>query len=128
MEPIIIKNDDIGLTPEKIEKLEEKNKVLLEKIKNNDIVPRVDYTNLKKTLKDYRDAYEKSKKEQKEKETNSGEEDEEEEEDESLIYITNFNNTLEEFIDSFDIEKNFDNETIIEKYYLYIRELFSSYI
>ena len=49
-------------------------------------------------------------------------------EDESLIYITNFNNTLEEFIDSFDIEHNFDNETVIEKYYLYIRELFLSYI
>ena len=128
MTPIIIKNDDVSLTPEKLKKLIEKNKLLLDKIQNSDLTPRVDYTNLKKTLKDYRDAYEKSKKEQKEKETNSGEEDEEEEEDESLIYITNFNNTLEEFIDSFDIEKNFDNETIIEKYYLYIRELFSSYI
>ena len=128
MKPIIIKNDEVSLTPEKMEKLMEKNKKLLEKIQNSDLTPRVDYTNLKKTLKDYRDAYEKSKNEQKEKETNSGEEDEEEEEDESLIYITNFNNTLEEFIDSFDIEQNFDNETIIEKYYLYVRELFLSYI
>ena len=37
----------------------------------------------------------------------------------------NYNNTLEEFIDLF--EKNFDNETIIEKYYLYVKELFFSY-
>ena len=128
MEPIIIKNDDISLTPDKMEKLKEKNKLLLEKIKNNDLAPRVDYTNLKKTLKDYKDAYIKCKNEQKEKLIKYNEEDEEEEEDESLIYITNFNNTLEEFIDSFDIEHNFDNETVIEKYYLYIRELFLSYI
>ena len=128
MEPVIIKSDDISLTPEKMEKLKEKNKKLLDKIQNNDLTQKLDYTNLKKTLKEYKDAYLKSKNEQKEKEANSGEEDEEEEEDESLIYITNFNNTLEEFIDSFDIEQNFDNETIIEKYYLYVRELFLSYI
>ena len=128
MEPIIIKNDDISLTPEKMEKLKEENKVLLEKIKNNDLAPRIDYTNLKKTLKDYKVAYIKSKNERKDKHIKNNEEDEEEEEDESLIYITNFNNTLEEFIDSFDIEHNFDNETVIEKYYLYVRELFLSYI
>ena len=81
MEPIIIKNDDISLTPEKMEKLKEKNKVLLEKIKNNDIVPRVDYTNLKKTLKDYKNAYIKSKNKKKEKHIKNNEEDEEEEED-----------------------------------------------
>ena len=127
MEPVIIRSDDISLTPEKIEKLKEKNKKLLDKIQNNDLTQKVDYTNLKKTLKEYKDAYIKSKNEQKEKEANNGEE-EEEEEDESLIYITNFNNTLEEFIDSFDTENNFDNETVIEKYYLYIRELFLSYI
>ena len=128
MEPVIIKSDDISLTPEKMEKLKEKNKKLLDRIQNNDLTQKLDYTNLKKTLKEYKDAYLKSKNEQKEKEANSGEEDEEEEEDESLIYITNFNNTLEEFIDSFDIEQNFDNETVIEKYYLYVRELFLSYI
>ena len=129
MTPIIIKNDDVSLSPEKMKKLKEKNKALLEKIKNSDLAPKVDYTNIRKTLKDYRKAYEKSQKEQKEKkEDNVGEEDEEEEDDESLIYITNYNNTLEEFINSFDIEHNIDNETVIEKYYLYVRELFSSYI
>ena len=128
MNPLIIKNDDISLTPWKMEKLKEKNSALLEKIKNNDLTPKVDYTNLKRALKDYRDAYIKSKNEQKEKEANSDEEDEEEEEDKSLIYIIIYNNILEEFIDSFGIEYNFDNETVIEKYYLYIRELLSSYI
>ena len=128
MNAVIIKNDDISLTSEKLEKLKEKNKELLKKIQNNDLTSRLDYTNLKKTLKDYRKAYEEIKREQKEKYINYDEEDEEEEEDESLIYITNFNNTLEEYIDAFDIEYNFDNETVIEKYYLYVRELFLSYI
>ena len=129
MKPIIIKNDDVSLTPEKLEKLKEKNDQLLKKIQNSDLAPKVDYTNLKKTLKDYKDAYIESQKKKKEKNNNSGEEDEEEEEeDESLTYITNFNNTLEEFIDSFDIDHNIDNETIIEKYYLYVNELFLSYI
>ena len=123
--PVIIKNDDISLTPEKLGRLKEKCKVLLKKIKNNDLTSRVDYTNLKKTLKDYREAYEKSKEEQKEKEKESSSE----EEDESLIYITNFNKTLVQYIDAFEIENNnFDNETVIEKDYLYVRELFLSYI
>ena len=123
--PVIIKNDDISLTPEKLGRLKEKCKILLKKIKNNDLTSRVDYTNLKKTLKDYREAYEKSKEEQKEKEKESSSE----EEDESLIYITNFNKTLVQYIDAFEIENNnFDNETVIEKDYLYVRELFLSYI
>ena len=37
----------------------------------------------------------------------------------------NFNITLEEFIEQFD--KEFDNETMIEKYYIYVKELFTSY-
>ena len=37
----------------------------------------------------------------------------------------NFNITLEEFIELFD--KEFDNETMIEKYYIYVKELFTSY-
>ena len=130
MKPIIIKNDEISLTPEKLEKLKEKNKKLLEKIKDNDLAPKEDYTNIRKVLKDYKNAYIKSKNEynEKHKDDNEEENEEEDEADERLIYISNFNNTLEEFIDSFDIEKNFDNETIIEKYYLYVRELFLSYI
>ena len=33
MEPVIIKNDDISLTPQKLERLKEKYKVLLNKKK-----------------------------------------------------------------------------------------------
>jgi hypothetical protein len=36
----------------------------------------------------------------------------------------NYNEVLEEFLYSF---KNFDNETMIEKYYLYVKDLFFSY-
>ena len=62
---------------------------------------KLDYSNLKETLKEYKDAYKEC------------------EDDESKYnIIMNYNNTLEEFIDLF--EKNFDNETIIEKYYLYL--------
>ena len=128
MTPVIIKNDDISLSNKKLEELKKKNQKLLDKIRDNDLTPRVDYTNLKKSLKDYKDAYLKSKEEYKEKHKEDDEEETEEDEaDERIIYINNFNNTLEEFIDSFNIEEN-DNETVIEKYYLYIRELFLSYI
>ena len=135
MDPIIIKNDDISLSPEKIEKLKEKNKYMLDKIKLNDLSS--DYSNLKEILKKYKDAYlkclgeydEKTRTEEgKKTDTNENEDNEEEDEEEAIVYITNFNNTLEEFIDSFDIDNNYDNETIVEKYYLYIRELFISYI
>ena len=37
----------------------------------------------------------------------------------------NYKNMLKEFIDK--IDKNFDNEIMIEKYYFYIKELFISY-
>lgn len=36
----------------------------------------------------------------------------------------NYNDILEEYLNSF---KNFDNETIIEKYYFYVKDLFCSY-
>ncbi len=45
-----------------------------------------------------------------------------------LIYKTNFNNTLEEFINSFKIDNNLANETILEKNILYVKELIISYI
>ena len=134
MTPVIIKNDDISLSKEQMEKLREKNKKLLEKLRDNDLIPKIDYTNLKKSLKDYKDAYIKSEKEynEKHKEDNDDDDVEEDEIDERIIFKNNYNNTLEEFIDSFEkkeqTEQNFDNETAIEKYFLYIRELFLSYI
>ena len=45
-----------------------------------------------------------------------------------LIYKTNFNNTLEEFINSFKIDNNLANETILKKNILYVKELIISYI
>ena len=111
---LTIKNDDITLSNDEIEKLKKKNKKLLEKIKIKD------YSNIKDILKKYKDEYEKCK-------NDKGDNDDEEEiEENKKTYISNFNEALEEFIDKFDID--FDNETVFEKYYLYIKELFSSYV
>jgi hypothetical protein len=130
MDTIIIKNDDI-LTEDKLNKLKEKNKDLLDKIKNKN--EKIDYSNVKQYLQKYKEAYIKADKKYKEnknkKDKAKEEEEEEEDEDKRITYLNNFNDTLEEFIESFDIDKNNDNdnETIIEKYYLYIKELFLSY-
>ena len=103
-----IKNDEISFSDEEMKKLKEKMGQMSKKIK---YIKDFDYTNLKETLKEYKDAYEKCA--------------ENEEEDKKLI-LNNFITTLEEFIDSFD--KKFDNETMLEKFFLYIKELFLSYI
>ena len=100
---IKIKNDTVNLTEEQIEKLKEKN----EQYKNPSLNS-LDYSNLKESLKECQDTY------------NECENDEE-----KFNILMNYNNILEEFIDSFD--KDFDNETIIEKYYIYVKELFISY-
>ena len=102
-----IKNDSVNLTDEDIEKLKEKNKQYLDNININRTL---DYSNLKETLKDFQDAY---------KET--------EEEEDKYSILMNYNNTLEEFVDLFDIN-NFDNETMVEKYYIYVSQLINSYI
>ena len=122
---LIIKNDDISLSPQKIQELQNKNIELLEKMKDNDLAKVDDITNLKDTLKKYKEAYEKSEKLKKEKKKEK-DDDDDDDEDDSLIYINNFNNTLEEFINFFD--KDFDNETVLEKLYIYTKELFLSYI
>ena len=103
-----IKNDEISFSDEEMKKLKEKMGQMSKKIK---YIKDFDYTNLKETLKEYKDAYEKCA--------------ENEEVDKKLI-LNNFITTLEEFIDSFD--KKFDNETMLEKFFLYIKELFLSYI
>ena len=118
-----IKNDEINLTPEQIKELQEKSQPILDKMRENELTEIKDITNLKDSLNKYQKAFEKSLKEQKEKKKDD---DEDDDEDDSLIYKNNFNNALEEFINSFD--KNFDNETVLEKFYLYTRELFLSYL
>ena len=100
-----IKNDTVGLTDEDIEKLRKKNEKFLSK--NMDKI-KLDYSNLKETLKEFQDAL-----------------NETEDEEDKYNILMNYNNTLEEFIDKFDT--NFDNETMIEKYYIYTKELIISY-
>ena len=128
-------NDEMSLSQEKLKKLKEKNEALLAKIQNNDFSSDLnDYNNLKDTLRKYKEAFEQTKtKSQNTTKDNIGEEGEddededEEENDELIVYKTNYNNTLEEFINSFNIDKGNVNEALFEKYYLYVKELFISY-
>ena len=115
---LTIKNDDIVFTEKELDELNRKNIEIFEKMKNNFLSSEIDYTNLKKSLKQYQDAYNKYNIET----ICEGENDDE---DPRIIYKSNFNNTLEEFINKLD--KNFDNETVLEKFYLYVKELFLSY-
>ena len=69
----------------------------------------IDYINLKEILKELQDAY------------NEAEEDDED----KYNILLNYNCALEEFIDL--LYKNFDNETIFEKYYIYVKQLIISY-
>ena len=101
---LTIKNDEISLSPKEIENLQIKNEELINKISK-----KIDFSNLKDTLKKYKEEYETT-----------------EDEEDKIIIITNYNNILEEFIDKFD--RQYDNETVLEKQYLYVKELFSSYM
>ena len=98
-----IKNDTVNLTEEQIKKLREKNEHYA-----NPALITLDYSNLKESLKECQDTYKDCQNDR-----------------EKFNILMNYNNILEEFIDSFD--KDFDNETIIEKYYIYVKELFISY-
>ena len=102
-----IKNDNVGLTDEDIEKIRKKNEELYKKIETR-TKREIDYSNLKDTLKEFQDAYNES-----------------EDDEDKYDILNNYNEALEEFIDLFD--KNFDNETMIEKYYIYVKQLMNSY-
>ena len=106
---LTIKNDEISFSKEEMEKMKLKMIEITKDLKYKELD--IDYSNLKDTLKKYKDAYNKCR---------------DDEEDNKIIFLNNFNTALEEFIDGFD--KNFDNETLLEKFYLYIKELFSSYL
>ena len=114
---LTIKNDDIIFTEKELDELKRKHEEMFEKMKNNFLSSKIDYINLKDALKKYQDAYKNYN-----METNDGEDDD----DPRVIYKSNFNSTLEEFIDK--LEKKFDNETVLEKFYLYVKELFLSYV
>ena len=109
---LTIKNDEINFSEEEMEKRRKKMEDLIKIIKKE---LKVDYTNLKETLKIYKDGYDNCK---------------EDEIENKKIYLENFNEAMEDFINAFNKnDNNFDNETLLEKFYLYIKELFfSSYI
>ena len=110
---LTIKDDDISLNPKKIEELKKKNKKILEKMNKNDSSNK-DYNNLEGKLKEYNDNYKKCN------------ENKENDDDVNVsIYKMNYNNALEEFIDSFG--KTFDNEILFEEFYSYVKKLFLSY-
>ena len=75
--------------------------------------------NIKKILKKYKDSYEKCI-------TSNQNDDDDDEEDDRSIFISNYYKTLEEFINKLDT--NFDNETVLFKFYLYVKDLFQSYV
>ena len=101
-----IEYQSIGLNNEQLKQLKEKNKKYLDKI-NNHIIK--DYSNTREELKELKDALKEIK----------------DDEEEKYNIIMAYNNTYETFINSLD--KNFDNETMLERYYLHIKELFKSY-
>ena len=124
---LMIKNDEISLTNKEMEELKKKMQTLLEKFGEKGKENKNDYINIKGILKKYKDAFDKCNQAKKnKKKKNDDEEDEDEEEDERIIYIRNYYTTLEEFINKFD--KNFDNETVLYKFYLYIKDLFERYL
>ena len=106
-----IKNDEISFSDEEMNERKKKMEEMIKKIKHKH--NEFDYSNFKETLKNYKDAY---------NECGEGEE-----EDKKLI-LNNYNEALEEFIDGFTKNYKFDNETLLEKFYLYVKELFLSYI
>ena len=108
---LTIKNDDISFSNEEMEKMKKKMEKMTENLRYRELTKEIDYSNLKDTLKKYKDAY-----------NNCSDEDEEN----KIIFLNNFNEALEEFIAHFGDE--FDNETLLEKYYLYVKELFLSYL
>jgi len=104
---IIIEYQSIGLDKGKIEELKEKNKKYYNKLKTPNM--KLDFSNTREALNEFEDAL---------KETT----DEEDKYNIIMTYIT----TYEEFINSFD-KTNFDNETMLEKYYIYLKQLFEKY-
>ena len=100
----VIKNDNMGLSEDELMKRNSMQnydpKKYIEEFKEND--------NLKKKMKKLHVLYEKELKFNK-----------------KMQYLKNFCKALSDFIDTFDTYTN--NETVFEKYYLYLQGLFDSY-
>ena len=126
---LVIKNDEVSLSNDEMEKLKKKMKPLLDKFGDNNEENNNDYINIKGILKKFYEDYEKYKNKIKNKKKEDTEEEEDEDEDDeynAFICLKNYYTTLEEFIDKFD--QNFDNETVLNKFYLYIKDLFQKYL
>ena len=109
---ITIKNDAVGLTDKDIEKIRKKNAKLYEKKeKTTKGKDEKDYVELKSEIKFYEDKYNKL---------------EDNDEESKYGLLINYISAFQDLIDSFDNE-NFDNETMIEKFYIHIRKLFELY-
>ena len=101
----VIKNDNIGLTATELNERKViqnyEPKKVLEEFKDNN--------NLKKRMKKLHQLYEDTVQFKK-----------------KMQYLKNFCKVMSEFIDTFE-SYNLDNDTIFEKYYLYLQGLFESY-
>ena len=89
------------------------NSINVQKYINSILSSKIDFSNIKESLKEFQDTYNEC-----------------ENDDEKYNVLMNFNNTLEEFINTFcnSLEKKeFDNETVLEKLFLYTNQLFKSY-
>ena len=95
----------MNLLEQNIIKIKEKYAKLFPK----EINKYIDFTNLKESFKKLKQAYGQS-----------------EDEDEKYEILKCYSSILEDFINLFD--KNNNNETLFEKYYIYIKELITSFI
>ena len=108
---LTIKNDDISFSNGEMEKIKKKIEEMSKNLEYKELTKGIDCLNLKAALKMFKVAYNKCL---------------EDDEDNKILCLNNYNETLEKFIDGFG--EIFDNETLLEKYYLYIKELFLSYL
>ena len=122
---LVIKNDEACLTKDEMAQLQQKIIKLLDKFGDKNNEKYIDYLNIKSILKKYKDDFDKCNKNKQQKKKNDDDE-EDDEEDDRIIYIRNYYTTLEGLINKFD--KNFDNEKVFYEFYLYIKDLFQSYI
>ena len=102
-----IEYQSIGLNKEKIEELKKKNQKYFKKIKTSLI--KNDFSNTRQELNELEEAL-----------------NETDDEEDRFNILMSYNNIYEEFINSFS-QNDFDNETMYEKYYMYLKELFESY-
>ena len=100
-----IEYQSIGLNDKIIEQLKEKNKKYFDKIR----IDLESFTNTREALKEYEDGLKDN-----------------EEEEEIYYILMNYKTTYEIFIDKLD--KDFENETMFERYYLHLKELFEYYV